>query len=98
MRLTPEASILAERYRCVCGCNDVLSVCTCQNHPGSEDMKRFLQAQADEKKTPEAIDRAMVERFGPACLLRNPAPPQTLPSHAGGPAPAGGARGGKPSG
>jgi hypothetical protein len=84
-RLTPEASILAERYRCICGCNDTLSVCTCKNPSGSEDMKAFLQAQADEKKSPEAIDRAMVEKFGPAALLSSPAPPQTLPSHAGAP-------------
>ena len=85
IRLTPEASILAERYRCVCGCNDTLSVCTCKNPSGSEDMKKFLQAQADERKPPEAIDRAMSEKFGPASLLSNPAPPQTLPSHAGQP-------------
>jgi hypothetical protein len=86
IRLSPEASILAERYRCVCGCNDTLSVCTCKNPSGSEDMKKFLQAQADERKSPEAIDRAMSEKFGPASLLSNPAPPQTLPSHAGPPA------------
>ena len=83
IRLTPEASILSERYRCVCGCNDTLSVCTCKNPSGSEAMKAFLQAQTNEKKSPEAIDRAMSEKFGPAVLLTNPAPPQTLPSHAG---------------
>jgi len=89
IRLTPEASILSERYRCVCGCNDTLSVCTCKNPTGSEEMKAFLQAQVSEGKSPEVIDRAMVEKFGPASLMSNPAPPQTLPSHAGAPPPAG---------
>jgi cytochrome c-type biogenesis protein CcmH/NrfF len=83
VHLTPEASILAERYRCVCGCNDSLSVCTCRNDRGSEEMKRFLQNQVNEGKSPEEIDAAMVAQFGPAALLKNPAPPQTLPSHAG---------------
>jgi hypothetical protein len=82
-RLCPEASILAERYRCICGCNDNLSVCTCRNPNGSEDMKRHLQGIADAGKTPEEADAAMEAKFGPACLLKNPAPPQTLPSHAG---------------
>ena len=92
IRLTPEASILAERYRCICGCNDTLSLCTCKNPSGSEEMKTFLQSQVATRKTPAAIDQAMLERFGPACLLSNPAPPQTLPSHAGAPPPAKGAR------
>lgn len=92
IRLSPEASILAERYRCICGCNDTLSICTCRNPSGSEEMKSFLQAQADQKKAPEAIDQAMVEKFGPACLLSNPAPPQTLPSHAGAPSAANGVK------
>jgi len=83
-RLSPEAAILAERYRCICGCNDNLSVCTCKNPNGSEDMKRHLQGLADAGKTPEEADAAMEEKFGAASLLRNPAPPQTLPSHAGG--------------
>jgi hypothetical protein len=84
-RLSPEASILAERYRCVCGCNDTLSVCTCKNPKGSDDMKKTLQALADQRKTPEEADAVMEQTFGPAALLKNPAPPQTLPSHAGPP-------------
>lgn len=84
-RLSPEASILAERYRCVCGCNDTLSVCTCRNPRGSEEMKQTLQALADQHKTPDEADAAMEEKFGPAALLKNPAPPQTLPSMAGPP-------------
>lgn len=88
-RLSPEASILAERYRCVCGCNDNLSVCTCRNPNAAEDMKRLLQGLANEGKTPEEADAAMEAKFGAASLLKNPAPPQTLPSHAGqAPAPA----------
>jgi hypothetical protein len=85
LRLSPEASILAERYRCVCGCNDTLSVCTCRNPKGSEEMKQTLQALADQRKTPEEADAVMEQTFGPAALLKNPAPPQTLPSHAGPP-------------
>ena len=81
-RLSPEASILAERYRCICGCNDNLSVCTCRNTNGSEDMKRHLQGLANEGKTPDEADAAMEAKFGPACLLKNPAPPQTVDSHA----------------
>ncbi|HYV18508.1 MAG TPA: cytochrome c-type biogenesis protein CcmH [Verrucomicrobiae bacterium] len=84
-RLSPEAAILAERYRCICGCNDNLSVCTCKNPNGSEDMKRAVQDLAAQGKTPEEADVAMEEKFGAACLLKNPAPPQTLPSHAGKP-------------
>lgn len=81
-RLSPEASILAERYRCVCGCNDTLSVCTCRNPKGSEDMKKTLQGLADERKSPEEADAVMAQTYGPAALLKNPAPPQTLPSMA----------------
>jgi hypothetical protein len=84
VRLSPEASILAERYRCVCGCNDTLSVCTCRNPKGSEDMKKALQDLVDKAGTPDSIDAAMAEQFGAAALLKNPAPPQTLPSHAQG--------------
>ncbi|HET8946865.1 MAG TPA: cytochrome c-type biogenesis protein CcmH [Candidatus Polarisedimenticolia bacterium] len=84
-RLSPEAAILAERYRCICGCNDNLSVCTCKNPNGSEDMKRHVQGLADQGKSPEEADAAMEEKFGAASLLKNPAPPQTLPSHAGNP-------------
>ena len=84
-RLSPEAAILTERYRCICGCNDNLSVCTCKNPNGSEDMKRYVQDLAAQGKTPEEADAAMEEKFGAASLLKNPAPPQTLPSHAGNP-------------
>jgi hypothetical protein len=82
IRLTPEASILAERYRCVCGCNDTLSVCTCRNSRGSEEMKGFLQQLVTDGTTPQKADAAMSQKFGAECLLTNPAPPQTLPSHA----------------
>jgi hypothetical protein len=80
--LSPEAAILAERYRCVCGCNDTLGVCTCRTPGGSEDMKAFLQDLARQGRTPEEADREMAAKFGAAALLSNPAPPQTQPSHA----------------
>jgi len=85
VRLSPEAAILAERFRCVCGCNDPLPICACRNPNGSEDMKAFVQDLAKEGLAPDEVDRRMSERFGAAALLSNPAPPQTQPSHAGSP-------------
>ncbi len=67
--LTPEASIIAERYRCVCGCGDLLNVCTCNKTPGSNEMKRMLQDLVNRQLTPEQIDQEMSGRFGPAVLL-----------------------------
>jgi hypothetical protein len=89
-RLSPEASVLAERYRCVCGCNLTLSVCTCRNDKGSEDMKKALNVLVDQHKSPAEADQAMAAQFGPVALLSNPAPPATAPSHpaAAKPAPA----------
>jgi hypothetical protein len=81
MLLSPEAAILAERYRCVCGCNDPLGVCTCRLPGGSEDMKEFVQDLARQGLTPDEADRAMTAKFGAAALLSQPAPPQTQPSH-----------------
>jgi len=82
LQLSPEAAILAERYRCVCGCNDPLGVCTCRIPGGSEDMKEFLQDLARQGRTPGEADLEMTAKFGAAALLANPAPPQTQPSHA----------------
>jgi hypothetical protein len=79
-RLSPEASVLAERYRCVCGCNLTLSVCTCRNDKGSEDMKKALNVLVDQHKTPAEADQAMAAQFGPVALLSNAAPPPTAPS------------------
>jgi len=89
-RLSPEASVLAERYRCVCGCNLTLSVCTCRNDKGSEDMKKALNALVDQHKSAAEADQAMAAQFGPVALLSNPAPPPTAPSQpaAAKPAPA----------
>ena len=81
MRLSPEASIMAERYRCVCGCNDPLGLCTCRLSRGSEVMKSELKTLTEQHLLPEEIDRAMTAKFGAAALLSNPAPPQTQPSH-----------------
>jgi cytochrome c-type biogenesis protein CcmH/NrfF len=72
--LSPEAQIATERYRCVCSCNDPLSVCTCVQKPGSIDMKEYVQELVDQKKTPAEIDRAMVERYGEGVLLSQPPP------------------------
>lgn len=80
-RLSPEASILAERYRCVCGCNDPLGLCTCTLARGSVEMKATLEDLAGKHLLPAEIDRAMTEKYGAAVLLSNPAPPQTQPSH-----------------
>jgi hypothetical protein len=81
-RLSPEASVLAERYRCVCGCNLTLSVCTCRNDKGSEDMKKALNALVDQHKSPAEADQAMAAQFGPVALLSNAAPPPTAPPQA----------------
>jgi hypothetical protein len=81
IRLSPEANILAERYRCVCGCNDPLGRCTCRLSRGSEEMKTALRDLADQHLLPGEVDSAMTAKFGAAALLSNPAPPQTLPSH-----------------
>jgi len=82
VRLSPEAAILAERYRCVCGCNDTLTVCTCKLPRGSDEMKKVVQEMATAGTSPERADQAMAEKYGPGVLLKNPAPPQTRPSHA----------------
>ncbi len=80
VRLTPEASIVAERYRCICSCNDPLNVCTCTRTPGSRDMKMYVQELVDQKKSGKQADEAMVARYGPAVLLSNPpATPATTP-------------------
>lgn len=61
---SPEARIMMERYRCVCGCEDRLSVCTCQNTPGSRDMKAYVEELIDAGKPIRDIDQAMIERYG----------------------------------
>jgi hypothetical protein len=70
--LSPEASIATERYRCVCSCNDPLSVCTCTQTPGSIDMKQYVQELVAAGRTPAEMDAAMVARYGAAVLLSNP--------------------------
>jgi cytochrome c-type biogenesis protein CcmH/NrfF len=93
VNLSSEAAIVAERYRCVCSCNDPLSVCTCTLTPGSIDMKKYVQELVDQKKSVGEIDQAMVARYGDAALLSNTPPPagQAAPTPkaapAGGPTP-----------
>ena len=76
VHLTPEASIIAERYRCVCSCNDPLNVCTCTKTPGSRDMRQYVQELVNQKKTGKEIDAAMAARYGPGVLIgaATPAP------------------------
>src|SRR5574341_2489154 len=59
VRLTPEASIIAERYRCICSCNDPLNVCTCTKTPGSRDMREYVQELVNQKKSTAEVDQAM---------------------------------------
>jgi len=73
VHLTPEASIIAERYRCVCSCNDPLNVCTCSKTPGSRDMREYVQELVNQKKSGKEIDAAMAARYGPGVLI-GPAP------------------------
>jgi len=74
VHLTPEASVIAERYRCVCSCNDPLNVCTCSKTPGSRDMRQYVQELVNEKKSGKEIDAAMVSRYGPTVLFATPSP------------------------
>src|SRR5207247_11207564 len=69
VRLSPEATIIAERYRCVCSCNDPLNVCTCTKTPGSRDMRQYVQELVNQKKTGKEIDAAMAARYGPGVLI-----------------------------
>ncbi len=79
VRLSPEATIIAERYRCVCSCNDPLNVCTCTKTPGSHDMRSYVQELVNQKKTGHEIDLAMLARYGPTVLMTGstPAPSPT---------------------
>ena len=81
IHLTPEATIIAERYRCVCSCNDPLNVCTCSKTPGSRDMRQYVQQLVNEKKSWKEIDEAMASRYGPSVLIATPSP-QPSPSPA----------------
>ncbi|HEV8701342.1 MAG TPA: cytochrome c-type biogenesis protein CcmH [Candidatus Polarisedimenticolia bacterium] len=74
VRLSPEASIVAERYRCICSCNDPLNVCTCTRTPGSRDMKLYVQELVNQKKSGKEVDQAMIARYGAGVLLTNPPP------------------------
>lgn len=62
--LSPQARLLAERFQCVCGCEDILATCTCKETPGSRDMKQYLQELVNGGKTPAEVESAMVARYG----------------------------------
>lgn len=70
--LSPEVRIMTERYRCVCGCGDRLSVCTCHNTPGSRDMKAYVEELVNTHKSIGDIDRAMIVRYGELALFSEP--------------------------
>ena len=75
VRLSPEATIIAERYRCICSCNDPLNVCTCTKTPGSRDMRTYVQQLVNEKKSGREIDAAMIARYGPNVIMSGAPPP-----------------------
>ena len=67
--LSPQARIMAERFMCVCGCNNMsLSTCNCLKTPGSRDMKQYLQELVNAGETPLSIQNAMVTRYGARVL------------------------------
>jgi len=66
--LSPKARLMAERLKCVCGCNDILATCTCKKTPGSRDMKKYLQELVTAGKTPSEVESAMVARYGEKVL------------------------------
>jgi cytochrome c-type biogenesis protein CcmH/NrfF len=68
INLSPQARLMAEKLVCVCGCNDILATCTCNETPGSRDMKKYLQTLMDEGKTPAEVESAMVARYGDKVL------------------------------
>lgn len=70
--LSPEARIMTERYLCVCGCGDRLSVCNCESTPGSRDMKAYVEELVSARKSIREMDQAMVERYGEVVLLNEP--------------------------
>ena len=71
--LSPETRVAAERFRCICGCPDILSACLCTKNPGGITMKNTLQALVDRGLTGDDLDRTMVEKYGPEVLLFAPA-------------------------
>jgi len=66
--LSAPAKIQAEKFKCVCGCNMTLAECNCQKTPGGLEMKQFLQSLVDRGLSPADIERAMVEKYGPAVI------------------------------
>jgi hypothetical protein len=77
VRLSPEAAVVAERYRCICSCNDPLNVCTCTKTPGSRDMRQYVQELVNQKKSGEEIDQAMIAKYGPQVVITAAAPSPT---------------------
>lgn len=66
--LSPSAKIQAEKFMCVCGCGMVLAECTCQQTPGSVDMKQHLQSLVSRGLSPSEIETGMVEKYGSGVL------------------------------
>jgi hypothetical protein len=78
--LSAKATIIADRYHCLCGdCSDTLGRCTCARDKGSNEMKSTLNKLAEEKKDLREIDAAMAIKYGPKVLVQGvpPAPAST---------------------
>ena len=67
--LSPETRIAAERYRCICGCPDTLSACTCTKDPGGITMKNHLQGLVDRGLSTGELDQEMLKKYGEEVLL-----------------------------
>jgi cytochrome c-type biogenesis protein CcmH/NrfF len=83
--ISPETRVVAERFRCVCGCPDVVAVCRCSQDPGGITMMNFLQGLVDRGLSVEEIDRAMVDKYGEEVLLFVPGQGTATPAGGGSP-------------
>lgn len=64
LNLSPQARMLAENLKCVCGCNMRLGRCSCEKDPGGLSMKRHLQSLFDRGLTPTQVRAEMVKTYG----------------------------------
>ncbi len=69
VKLSPEAALVADRYRCPCGDGqETLGKYDCADDDAGDEMKTTLNRIVAEQKSLAAIDDAMVEKYGPAVL------------------------------
>ncbi|HXI04019.1 MAG TPA: hypothetical protein VNI57_12660 [Candidatus Saccharimonadales bacterium] len=64
VNLSPQARMLAENLKCVCGCGMRLGRCSCEKDPGGVSMKRHLQSLFDKGLTPDQVRAEMVKAYG----------------------------------